>query len=197
MIGAALVALTLLPGAGEAQRRSGWGKANPWSFAPYGGLFRDALDGSPDGDDTGWQLGFRVGYALGGRTRLLGNIGYAESDDVASGSQVGPRIIYDNQYIITTGGAEYDIIPGSTAVSLGVEAGGLWREVAQDEVVGSPLPGTSLESGYTFYFSIAPGITMRHDFSPRTALEVAVRDYILPEDEVEHLPAVSVGFRFR
>lgn len=184
------------PGSLEAQRRTACCKANPWSFSPYAGFIKDAYDISPDGDDTGWQLGFRIGYALSERARLIGNIGYAESDDVSSGPMTVDRVVYDNQYIITMGGAEYDIIPGNTSVSLGGEVGGLWREVAQDEQIGQPLPGQSLESGYSFYFALAPTLTVRHGFSARTALEIGVRDYIVP-DGVDHMPALTIGFRFR
>lgn len=197
LVAAALLGLVLTPATTEAQRRGGWGKSNPWSFAPYGGLFRDAYDASADGKDTGWMVGFRVGYDLGSRSRLVGNIGYAESDDVALDPLDAPRVIYDNQYIITTGGLEYDIIPGNTSVSLGVELGGLWREVAQDDQVGQPLPGQSLESGFSFNFAVVPALTVRHGFTPRTALEIGVRDFILPEEQVEHMPAITLGFRFR
>src|SRR5512144_2407832 len=67
----ALLALVtaLLPGNVEGQRRrDGWHGPNPWSFSPYGGLFRDAFDASPDGKDTGWLIGFRLGYDLGSRS---------------------------------------------------------------------------------------------------------------------------------
>lgn len=193
---AALLAALLLPGAGEAQKHRGWRKPNPWTFSPYAGLFKDGYDVSADGDNTGWTAGFRIGYALGDRSRLTANVAYAESDDVVFNPTTGPYYDYDNQYIVTTGGAEYDIIPGNTAVALGVEAGGLWRKVVAEDYVGD-LPGESLESGYTFYFAVAPAVSMRHGFSPRTAFEVSVRDFILPEDEVEHFPMLTVGFRFR
>ena len=194
--GVALLLLVLLPADAEAQRRRHCCERNPWSFAPYGGLFKDAYDISPDGDDTGWQLGFRVGYDLGARTRLQANVGYAESDDVASGP-FADRHVYDNQYIITTAGIEYDILPGNTAVALGAEAGGTWREVAFDRTVGTPIPGDLQESGYTFNFTLVPGLSVRHTFTPRTAFEIGVRDYIYPEAEVEHSLSLTAGFRFR
>jgi len=188
--------LPLLPGELQGQRRD-WRDDNSWSFSPYGGLFRDAYDVSPDGKDTGWLAGFRVGYDVSDRARFVGNVGYAESDDVSSGPLTVNRVVYDNQYIITTGGIEYDILPGNTSVALGAEAGGLWREVAFDRILGGGIAEPTGESGFTFYFVAVPTLTVRHGFSPRTALEVGFRDFIQPEDEVEHLPALTVGFRFR
>jgi hypothetical protein len=191
--------LVLMPASVQGQRRFRHdGRAgNPWSFAPYAGVFKDALDISLDGENTGWMAGFRVGYATGARARLLANVGYAESDDVAAAPLLVDRNVYDNQYIITTGGAEYDIIPGPTSVSLGLELGGMWRQVALDHPIGTPAPGDDLESGYSFNFTVLPGLTLRHAFTPRTALELAVRDFILPEDEVDHSPALALGMRFR
>ena len=197
LITAALMLVALAPESGAAQRhRTHCCRANPWSFAPYGGLLKDAYDVSEDGKDTGWQVGFRLGYDVGSRTRLLGTVGYAESDDVGSGSFTD-RHVYDNQYIITTGGIEYDILPGGTAVALGLEAGGTWREVSFDHMIGSPALGDLEESGYTFNFTIVPGLSVRHAFTGRTALEVGLRDYIYPEEEVEHSLSLTAGFRFR
>ena len=192
-----LVALLALPAAADAQRRPArCCSGNAWSFMPYGGLFKDAFDISPDGEDTGWMVGFRLGFRLGARSRLIGNVAYAESDDVTSGPILPDRIVFDNQYIITTGGGEYDILPGNTSVSLGTELGGAWRKVAADDASLDPLP-SEFGDEYTFYFAVVPSLTVRHGFTPRTALEVGVRDYIFPEDEVEHSPALTVGFRFR
>jgi hypothetical protein len=195
ILGAAL----LWPTVSEAQRRGNdWRRPNPWSFSPYGGVIRDAYDISPDGKDTGWLVGFRLGYDLTGRARLTGNVGYSESDDVTSGPLTSARVILDNEYIITAGGLEYDILPGNTSVTLGTEAGGLWRKVAFDRQLGggtvNPNPG---DDGYAFYFVIVPGLTIRHGFTPRTALEVGVRDFMHPDEEMEHLPALTLGFRFR
>jgi hypothetical protein len=192
----AVLALALLPADADAQRRPARCCGNPWSFSPYAGAFKDAFDISPDGDETGWMVGFRVGYALGSRTRITANVGYAESDDVTSGPILPDRVVYDNQYIVTTGGAEYDILPGNTSVSLGTELGGAWRTVAlDDDNVNPPIGGSN--DGYSFYFAVVPSLTIRHGFSSRTALELGLRDFIFPEDNVEHAPALTVGFRFR
>ncbi|HEX2168137.1 MAG TPA: hypothetical protein VHG09_12965 [Longimicrobiales bacterium] len=197
LIPALMLPLIAIPSDAEAQRRHDrWGSSNPWSFSPYAGLFKDAFDISPDDENTGWMAGFRIGYDIGDRTRLLGDIGYAESDDVTSGPLVAGRNVYDNQYILTTGGAEYDILPGNTSVSIGTLLGGAWRKVVLDEDAGDTVV-PEFGDGYSFYFAVVPALTVRHGFSSRTALEVSVRDYIFPDGTVDHMPALNVGFRFR
>lgn len=197
MIPALMLPLAAIPSDAEAQRRPvRCCASNPWSFAPYGGLFKDAYDISPDDENTGWMAGFRIGYDIGARTRLLADIAYGESDDVTSGPIVVGRNVYDNQYIFTTGGAEYDILPGNTSVSLGVLAGGAWRKVVLDEEADDTV-APEFGDGYAFYFAVVPALTVRHGFTSRTALEVGLRDYIFPDDRVNHMPAITVGFRFR
>lgn len=191
------VAWLLNPASAEAQRRPMSASGNPWSFAPYAGAFSDPYDVSPDGRHTGWMVGFRVGYAMGDRTRLIGNLGYAESHDVTSGPIAVDRSVFDNQYILTTAGFEYDILPGNTSIALGVETGGAWREVAFAYRFSGGAPAESAGDGYTFYFAVVPALTVRHAFTPRTAFELGLRDYIFPEDQVQHAPALSIGFRFR
>ena len=194
----ALVMMALLLGAVPvtAESTEHCCRGNRWSVAPYGGLFKDAYDASRDGNNTGWHAGMRVGYDLGMRARLLGNVGYAESDDVAN-DPFAERHVYDNQYVLTTAGIEYDILPGPTSVALGLEAGGTWREVSFDRTIGDPVASDLMESGYTFNFTVVPGVSVRHSFTPRTALELAIRDYIYPEAEVEHSMSLAIGFRFR
>jgi hypothetical protein len=197
IVTALLLPIAAIPSDAEAQRRPHrMGSSNPWSFSPYAGLFKDAFDISPDDENTGWMAGFRLGYDIGGRTRLFADIGYAESDDVTSGPLVVGRNVYDNQYIMTTGGAEYDILPGNTSVSLGTALGGMWREVALDETADDTVT-PEFGDGYTFYFAVVPSLTVRHGFTGRTALEVSLRDYIIPDETVDHMPALNVGFRFR
>lgn len=197
MIPALMLPLAAIPSDAEAQRRhERCCSSNPWSFAPYAGLFKDAYDISPDDENTGWMAGFRIGYDIGSRTRLLADVAYGESDDVTSGPILVDRNVYDNQYIFTTGGAEYDILPGNTSVSLGTLLGGAWRKVVlDDEADDTVVP--EFGDGYAFYFAVVPALTIRHGFTSRTALEVGLRDYIFPDGSVDHMPAVTIGFRFR
>ena len=186
----------LAPLPGHAQRRVVM-KSNPFSFAPYAGAFKDAYDISADDENTGYIVGFRVGYDLGRRSRLVGDVAYAESDDVANSAGMINYNVYDNSWIMTTGGAEYDIIPGPTSVTLAAQAGAAWRKISLDETIGFPAPADE-SGGYSSHFIVVPRISVRHSFTSRTALDVSVQDFILPDDSrVEHSPALTIGFSFR
>jgi hypothetical protein len=192
-----LAATLLAPTDGEAQRRSTCCKANPFTFAPYAGAWKDAADISQDDENTGYMVGFRVGYDLGRRSRLVADVAYAESKDVANSAGLLNYNVYDNNWIMTTGGAEYDIIPGPTSVTFAGQAGAGWRRVVLDETVGFPAP-VDESSGYTAHLVLVPRISVRHAFSARTALDIGVLDHIFPDDGgVEHSPALTIGFFFR
>jgi hypothetical protein len=193
----AAVVLFLPEGASAQRRGSSCCKANPFSFAPYAGAWKDALDISEDDENTGYILGFRVGYDISHRGRLVGDIAYAESDDVANSAGALNYNVYDNSWIMTTGGAEYDIIPGPTSVTLAAQAGAGWRKVSLDETVGFPGPADD-SGGYVAHLLLLPRISVRHSFSGRTAVEVSVMDHIFPDaSRVEHSPALTFGFSFR
>src|SRR6187549_2999185 len=74
--------LLLIPVSAFAQKRTYhrsegccWG--NRFSLEPYAGAMKDPFDISADDKNTTALFGFRVGYLLGGRTRLLANVGYS------------------------------------------------------------------------------------------------------------------------
>ena len=115
-------------------------RGNRFSLEPYAGAIKDAYDASPDGENTGYLVGFRVGYLLGGRTRLLGNIGYSSSDDVTDPGPLAAYPVFDNTWVFTTAGAEFDVVPGRTSASLGLQGGAAWRRVDVDGFVGGPVP---------------------------------------------------------
>jgi hypothetical protein len=195
----AIVAIaTLLPVSAQAQRRINISccKKNPFSFAPYAGAWKDALDISQDDDNTGYLIGFRTGYDLGRRSRLVADIAYGETHDIANTSGLLNYNVYNNEWIMTTGGVEYDIIPGPTSVTFAAQAGAGWRKVALDETVGVPQPQDQ-STGFEAQLLLAPRVTVRHSFSARTALDVSVLDQIFPDDTVRHSPALTVGFIFR
>jgi hypothetical protein len=52
-------------------------------------------------------------------------------------------------------------------------------------------------SGFASYLLLVPRISVRHSFTPRTALDISVLDQIFPEDGVQHSPALTIGFSFR
>lgn len=196
--------LGALPGMGEAQRRGQQrdrfvqSYANRFSLEPYAGAFKDAFDISDA--NTGYLLGLRVGYDVGSRGRLQLNAAYSEVDDVALGIPGPDYFLYDNNWIFTTLGGEFDVIPGRTSASLGVQAGAAWRKVTLDETIGNPVPGTDQsDDGYTAYEVLAPGLTLRYRMTSRAAIALAFEDYIfdLFEGPVDHSPAVSLGFTFR
>ncbi len=191
-----IIAATLLvPLPGHAQRRSF--KPNPFSFAPYAGVWKDAMDISQDDENTGYMLGFRVGYDMARRTRLVADVAYAESKDVANSSGLLNYNVYDNNWIMTTAGAEYDIIPGPTSVTFAAHAGAGWRSSNLDETVGFPAPRDE-STGYVAHLLILPRISVRHAFTPRTALDISILDHIFPDDgRVEHSPALTIRFSFR
>jgi hypothetical protein len=200
----AVLLVGVLPAAGEAQRRGQQrdrfvqSYENRFSLEPYAGAFKDAFDISDA--NTGYLVGLRVGYDLGWRGRLQLNAGYSEVDDVALEIPSADYYLYDNNWIFTTIGGEFDVIPGRTSASLGLQAGAAWRKVTVDGAIGNPLPSTNQsDDGYTAYEVLAPGLTFRHRLTPRAALSLTLEDYIfdLFEGPVDHSPAVSLGFSFR
>lgn len=197
-----LAVLALLaPADASAQRRGGHYErgGNDFTFEPHVGFFRDAHDIGADDDRTTWLAGMRLGYRLSDRARLLGTLAYAESDDIADAPDSDEYNLYDNTWIITTLGAEYDVIPGRTAVSLGMQGGAGWRKTTFDEAVGSPGPPQASDDGYAAVDVVVPSITLRHWFARRAAITLGLQDYMFDvfEGPVEHSPAGSVGVTLR
>jgi hypothetical protein len=193
-----IVALcVVLPSAASGQQiRIGRYKANPFSFSPYVGAWKDAMDISQDDDNTGYLIGFRTGYDLGRRTRVVADVAYGQTKDVANTTGVTEYYVYNNNWIMTTGGVEYDIIPGPTSVTFAAQGGAGWRQVTLDETVGAPLHSPE-DGGYEASVMLVPRVTVRHAFTSRTGLDVSVIDQIFPDDRVRHSPGITVGFSFR
>jgi hypothetical protein len=196
----ALGVLLVLPGGADAQRRRGGfdaGYPNRWSLEPYAGAYRDAYDLT--GTQTGYLVGLRLGYQLGSRWRLLGNVGYNETDDIAS-APVVPGVEYDNVWVLTTGGFEFDVVPGRTAASLGVHGGVGWRRTDLDGDSDPPLPGQNLASdGFASYEVIAPALTLRHRLGSRAAVALRFEDYMFDvfDGRTDHSLALTLGLSFR
>jgi len=201
-----LLLLALLPAAVEAQRRPPRRVVdrfverdyNRFSLEPYAGAFKDAYDISDA--TTGYIFGLRLGYELGARGRIIGHAGYSETDDVATPGTTADHFLYDNQWIFTTAGGEYDVIPGRTSASLGVQAGAAWRKVSVGGRIGTPDPGSDVsDDAYSSYEVIVPGITLRHRFTPRAGVTLSFEDYIFDvfEGTADHSPALTLGVRFR
>lgn len=198
----ALVGALLVPASADAQRRSPRGISdddwfNRWSLEPYAGAYRDAYDLT--GSQTGYLVGGRIGYTLGSRWRMFGNIGYNQTEDVAF-SPVPDPVVYDNVWVLTTAGAEFDVVPGRTAASIGVHGGAGWRRVDLDDDGAVPLPGQSLASnGFSAYEVIAPGVTLRHRLGARAALTLRFEDYMFDvfDGATDHSLALTLGVSFR
>lgn len=208
----ALTGLILMPASAEAQRRTqqrsparqpqaqrvnDYTYYNRWSLEPYAGAFRDAYDLS--GVSTGYLVGGRIGYVIGPRWRLNANVGYNETRDVAY-SPVPTGVQYDNKWVLTTAGAEFDVVPGRTSASVGVNAGAGWRRVDLNDDGAVPQPGQSLAStGFSAYEVVVPGVTLRHRLTSRAAVLLRFEDYMFDvfEGPTDHSLAVSLGLAFR
>jgi hypothetical protein len=174
-----------------------WG--NRWLLEPYAGLVKDVYDISPDGDNTSVLGGLKVGYLLGARTRLLANFAYSESDNISNPGPLDNFYVYDNTWIFTTGGAEFDVVPGRTSASLGLQAGAAWRRVDLDDQVGSPLGQSEEDSGFSAHDVIIPSVTLRHRVTNRMTVAAGLQDNIFDvfEGPAQHGVAATLGISFR
>ena len=173
--------------------------ANRFTLEPYAGAMKDAYDASPDGEDTGYLVGFRVGYALSSRTRLLGNVAYSESDNVSNPGGLPDYFMYDNNWVFTTAGAEFDVVPGRTSASLGLQGGVAWRKTDVDGSVGSPLGSPQTDDSFSSQEVLIPALMLRHRFGSRWAAVVGLHDNIFDflEGPAQHSLALTAGIAFR
>jgi hypothetical protein len=172
---------------------------NRFSLEPYGGVIKDAFDVSPDDKNTSALVGLRLGYQLGWRTRLLANVGYSKSDDVANPQGLPAYFIYDNTWVFTTAGAEFDVVPGRTSAALGLQAGAAWRRVDLDGQVGTPLGTSQEDSGFHASDVIVPSLTLRQRISNRLTISAGVHDNIFDvfDGPAKHGLAATFGVAFR
>jgi hypothetical protein len=171
---------------------------NRFFLEPYGGALKDAYDISAD-DDIGYLVGVRAGLALGSRFRLLGNLGYSITNDVSDPNGLSSYYTYDNVWVVTTGGAEFDVVPGRTSAALGLQGGVAWRRLDLDETVGAPaLPPEGTDT-YAAYEVIIPSLTARHRVTSRASIAVGLYDHIFNalDGTALHSPAVTLGLTFR
>lgn len=199
-----LIATTFatIPGDVDAQRRRnpsyGCCSTNRFYLEPYGGAFKDAYDVSPD-DDIGYQLGLRVGYDATARMRLVGNVNYSYAGDVSDPGPLTSYYVYDNVWVMTTGGFEFDVVPGNTSAALGVQAGVAWRKVELDETIGTPPGPAESSDSFSSYEVVIPGLTLRHRLNSRATLVLGIYDHIFDvlEGPAQHSPALTIGASFR
>ena len=165
-----------------------WG--NRFSLEPYGGAIKDAYDVSPDGEDTGYLVGFRVGYQLSSRSRLLGNVGYGETDNVGDPQGTLNSPVYDNNWVFTTAGAEFDVVPGRTSASLGLQAGAAFRKTELDGETSASFSAQEV---------LLPALVLRHRITQRATFSAGLHDYIFDflEGPAKHSLALTAGIAFR
>ena len=182
----------------RADRDCCWG--NRFSFEPYAGAMNDAYDSSPDDENTGYLVGFRIGFLLSNRIRLLGNIGYSESDDVINTIPTPTSyFVYDNTWVFTTAGGEFDVVPGRTSVSLGLQGGAAWRRVDLDGSVGTPIGTPTPDDGFTAREVLIPGLALRHRLGSHITIMGGLHDNIFDffDGPAKHSLAVTAGIAFR
>lgn len=201
-----LAIVVTLPSLAEAQRRRVvrassvdeccWG--NRFSFDPYAGAMKDAYDIGAQ-DDLGYLVGFRVAYTLGSRTRLLGNLGYSNTENVSDPAGLTSYHVYDNVWVMTTGGAEFDVVPGNTSASLGLQLGAGWRKLDHERTVGTPTEPAQTQDNFTAIDMVLPSLTFRHRLTSRASIMAALQDHIFDvlEGPAQHSPAITLGLSFR
>lgn len=174
---------------------------NPWFLESFAGAFHDSYDISPDGARTAAHFGIRIGYDLDPRTRVVGTLGYADSKNVSDPNGLTNHFVYGNTWVLSTIGAEYDLIPGRTRIALGLHAGAGWRRIDTEGRVGSPAPETDAYGGDGFEAIdvLVPTITVRRDLTARAALSLGLQDHMFDvlEGPVDHSPAITLGISLR
>ena len=174
-----------------------WG--NRFSLDPYAGAMNDAYDVSPDEENTAYMIGFRIGYHISYRTRVLANIAYSESDDVANSFGAPAYFVYDNTWIFTTAGMEFDVVPGQTSASFGLQGGAAWRQVNVDGSVGVPIGTPEGEETFVAHEVLIPALMLRHRLSNRTTVMAGLHDNIFDffDGATKHSVALTAGISFR
>ena len=168
---------------------------------PYVGAFTDAYDISPDGSNAGIAAGLRLAFPVSDQFRAVGNLGYAKSHDVSNPSGLTSYWVYDNQWAMTTVGAEVDAIVGRTTIALGLQGGAGWRRIDLAGKVGDPTDVSEVYggSGFTPMDVIVPEVSIRYRVTDRTSIRLGVQDQIFDvlEGPAEHSPSFSVGLSLR
>jgi hypothetical protein len=180
----------------QSRRDCCWG--NRFTFEPYAGAVKDAYDASPDDDNTALLLGFRVGYLLSSRIRLLGNVAYSESDDIAPHGTTG-YYLYDNTWVYTTAGGEFDVVPGRASVSLGLQGGAAFRRIDLDGTVGTPVLPAEPDEGFSAREVIIPSLMGRYRLTNRMTVMAGLQDNIFNflEGPAKHSLSITGGLSFR
>lgn len=172
--------------------------AERFSFGPYGGIYVDNADrGGFDLDRAGALGGVRVRYHLTDRLGLVGDVGYAEVNDVGTVGVSPDLFTFGVNNVFTTGGVEYALTGGRTRARIGLRAGAAWRETEIEGAIGNPVQELAEVGGYSARFVGAPGLSLSHRLVERLDLELMLTDYLAFEDPSEHSPALTLGLSLR
>jgi hypothetical protein len=199
-----LAALAILPGAVQGQRKNKVyvveqvSYANRFSIEPYLGAMKDAYDIGAGGD-TGYLLGFRLAYTLGWRWRVLGTFAYSNTGDVSTPANLTDYFVYDNVWVTTTAGGEFNVIPGRLSVALGMQVGVGWRQLDFEGVVGVPEGEPVANRGFKSYDMLLPSLSVRYETSVRTSVSMQIADNMFNvfSGTTQNSPALSFGVSFR
>jgi hypothetical protein len=200
----ALAALAVLPAAVQGQRKNKVyiveqvSYVNRFSIEPYLGALKDAYDIGAGGD-TGYLLGFRVAYTLGWRWRVLGTFSYSNTEDVSNPTGLTDYFVYDNVWVTTTAGGEFNVIPGRMNVALGLQIGVGFRQLDFEGVVGVPEGDPVDKRGFKAYDMLLPSISLRYETSTRTSVSMQIADNMFNvfSGTTQNSPALTFGVAFR
>ena len=174
---------------------------NRFRLEPYVGAFNDSYDISPDGERTGPIAGLRLGYGLGSRSRLVADAAYTTSSNVSDPSGLASYFLYDNRWVITTVGGEYDVVPGRTSLALGLRAGAGWRRVDLGGEIGTPSATAEVygEGGFSAVDVVVPSLALRREITARSALQLTLSDHVFDvlDGSADHSPSLTVGVSLR
>ncbi len=181
---AALAAMSAsIPGVAPAQKIGGTRLTNRFSAELYAGVYFDrtyvgALDAGPA--PLG---GLRASYALSARTRLLADVGFTDLDAVTRVGSEDSYVIWGAKEWLTTAGAEFDLLPGRTSVSAGLEFGAILGEEDVERVVGSNVREDFYpDGGYSVSATAVPSIVVGRAVTRRAQLRLSIRDYIVVDN---------------
>jgi hypothetical protein len=169
-----------------------------FSLEPYAGRYYDNVETAGAGfHDSGWLGGLRLGLAATDRFRLLGDIGYAQVDGIATAGGPQDHTTFGSQTWLVTGGIELDVVPGDTRGALSLLGGAAWRELRGQATVGDGAPAGVPEVDSPVSV-LVPGFAVIQRIAPRADLKLSLQDYIfIGADPVSHNWALTAAITLR
>jgi hypothetical protein len=201
-----LVALFVLPLAVHAQRKKDtyvvfeqccW--ANRWMLETYGGVVKDSYTVDGPKSNTGFLLGAHVAFRISPRTRALGNVAYSNVSIVGNSDGLPNFYTYNDVWVVTTVGGEFDVVPGRTSAAIGLQGGIGWRQLAVDDTIGVPIVPPVAEQNFTATIVLVPSLTVRYWITNRTGMSAAFTDHMFNvlEGPTLNSPSLTLAVMFR